>query len=237
MNDDRFEDLVKQMKQQHNAPPETPRDRMWERIDAARQERRGVVRPDFKANRRNRSGFWRLAAAAAAILVLGIAVGRMLPESAPGPVHRAETTVPEQTAPVGADEGGAVRKALRDNDPLLHLAAADLFGRADVLLTELRSTSCANNDLTPMPGWADGILLQTRLVLGAMQQGDQSEDAEAGQIEDLLLDLEMVLVQIVGLAGGDCDRDVAWIREGLAKHSTVERLRLMSDNGKNQRPL
>jgi hypothetical protein len=49
---------IKEMANKHLDTPEVPRDRMWERIDAARSERRGIVAPDFKPKTRP---VWRVA--------------------------------------------------------------------------------------------------------------------------------------------------------------------------------
>ena len=209
MDDREFDELVETMKSGHNQPPETPRDRMWERIDASRSERRpgkgkiaGILTPRV----------WRLTAAAAAVLVLGIAIGRMVPrDNVPmGPL--VENTAP--TAPLLATTDP------RTGDLLYRKAAADLFGRADILLTDFKVTPCADQDLEAVPDWAGGMLLQTRLLMGSPVAQDQN-------MHDLLLDLELVLAQIVGINKDNCARDVAWIRDAIEEKSTIDRLRVM----------
>ena len=71
-----------------------------------------------------------------------------------------------------------------------------------------------------VPNWAGGMLLQTRLLMGT----SIAQDPEMGA---LLLDLELVLAQIVGISKENCARDVAWIRDAMAENSTINRLRLM----------
>ena len=39
MMDDRFDDVLRDLAQDYNRPPETPRELMWARIRAVRQER------------------------------------------------------------------------------------------------------------------------------------------------------------------------------------------------------
>ena len=209
MDDREYEELVKTMKSQHNQPPDTPRDRMWEQIEASRAERR---QPKGKIVGTITPRVWRLAAAAAAVLVLGIAIGRMVPRnSAPvGPM--VENTVP--LAPIETTTASPTR------DLLYQKAAADLFGRADILLTDFKVTPCADQDLETVPEWAGGMLLQTRLLMGSPVAQDQ-------EMHNLLLDLELVLAQIVGINKNNCARDVAWIRDAMEEKSTIDRLRFM----------
>ncbi len=47
----------------------------------------------------------------------------------------------------------------------------------------------------------------------------------------LMVELELVLAQIVGLSRENCAQDMAWIQKGLQENSTLERLRLVSDDG------
>jgi hypothetical protein len=222
MDDREFDELVKTMQNRHNPPPETPRDRMWERIDAARADRRarrrGILRPGFRtrppfSSRR----LWLQFGAAAAVLVLGIAIGRMtLPggsprEPLPGGVARSGSADPARPE--------TVRPA--DTRNLLYSkAAADLFGRADALLTDFQVSGCSQQDLAQVPDWAGGMLVQTRLLLG-------TPVGHGPEMRELLLDLELVLAQIVGLSKDNCARDAAWIRDALTQKSTIDRMRLL----------
>ena len=211
MNDHELDELVDAMRENHNNPPETPRDRMWERIEAARRERKVVRLPD------RRRLWWRLGLSAAAVLLLGVAIGRM-------------TTAPD-APPVVADTGSTsppvagVPDVRMDPAPqdettaLVRHAALNLFGRADVLLTDLKVSNCSDKDLRPVPAWAGGLLTQTRLLLDS----PLGEDAET---RALLLDLELVLARIAGLSREDCARDVDRIRRDLDDNSTLDRLRL-----------
>ena len=222
-----LESLVEAMKTQHNKPPETPRDKMWERIDAARAESRGndgaqIVRPDFQAGQWFQSARFRQAAVAvAAVLVLGIAIGRNIPRNGdlPSPVAVIQTM--DQTT-------GSVVASVKTTSPstgnlLYEKAATDLFDRADALLTDFKVTPCTDQDLNTIPHWADGMLLQTRLLMGTPVAVDP-------EMNDLLLDLELVLAQIVGLNQDNCARDVAWIRDAMAEKSTIDRLRQLKPN-------
>jgi len=101
------------------------------------------------------------------------------------------------------------------------LAARDLFSRADFLLTDFKVRSCGKDDLSEVPAWAGGMLVQTRLLMDT----DVAEDVE---MKILLDELELVLAQIVGLSRDNCARDMAWIRRGLQERDTIDRLRTVS---------
>ena len=81
MTDDRFEDFVRQAAQEYNAPPETPREEMWQAIAA----RRGVVRQATPMGRpMHRVRSWvRTGIGIAAILLIGVAIGRFTSRSQP----------------------------------------------------------------------------------------------------------------------------------------------------------
>ena len=208
MKDRELERLVETMRAQHNPPPETPRDRMWERIEAARRRGATPARPA----RFTRARVWTTAAALAAVLVLGVAIGRW---SSSPPSGAVQETVAQLADPDTAGGEGP------DTTNLLYIkAAGDLFDRADVLLTGFKVTPCAEQDLQAVPDWAGGMLLQTRLLLNTPVAEDQA-------LRDLLLDLELVLAQIAGLNRNNCARDAAWIRDALDQQATIDRLRLL----------
>lgn len=182
---------------EYNAPDEPPREEMWARIwerisqddadvldlDAARKQRvtRVEGRPGLRGGEGTpglrRIGGW--AVAAAAVLVLGIGIGRM---SAPGP---------SQTA------GPTASPAARSNTGL-GLAARDHLDRTESLLTMVRADARDGRVDPEVAGWAEDLLAQTRLLL-------DRPDGVDPEVRDLLLDLELVLVQVAGAAGTEAD--------------------------------
>jgi hypothetical protein len=200
-----------EMARLHNRPPEVPRDRMWERIDAARAERRSVLQPDFTPRPRPVYRTLRLTAAVAAVLVIGIFIGRLTENTVTVPVI--------DTAPVAVTRPEPARPDVKSD--VYAMAARDLFGRADFLLTDFKVRSCGTDDLTEVPDWAGGMLVQTRLLMGT----SAADDIE---MKNLLNELELVLAQILGLSRDNCARDMAWIRQGLQERSTIDRLRTVS---------
>jgi hypothetical protein len=196
---------LKKMARSHNPPPEIPRDRMWEKINAARSGSRGVLEPDFTPRRGQTFRILRMAAGVAAILVLGVFIGRMteqqpVPDPVPVAVHQVDPEVKKD---------------------IYRLAARDLFSRADFLLTDFKVRSCGKDDLTEVPAWAGGMLVQTRLLM-------DTSVAEDIEMKNLLDELELVLAQIVGLSRDNCASDMAWIRQGLQERDTIDRLRTVS---------
>jgi hypothetical protein len=94
MNDHELDDQIRQLAQSYNEPPATPRDTMWSRIEGARAERTLVA---ISAGRRMH--WLRMGAGIAAVLVVGIGIGRLSREVT-GP---AAPTLASATRPVTAD--------------------------------------------------------------------------------------------------------------------------------------
>jgi hypothetical protein len=76
MTDKRIDELVEQEAKRYNAPGDVPREEIWNRIQAARRD--GLAKPQTSSSAR-RLWMWTGAAiAAAAMLALGISLGRMM---------------------------------------------------------------------------------------------------------------------------------------------------------------
>ena len=187
------DELLERVGRAYNAPPATPRDAMWTAIEARLDAPAGADMIDLEAERRRRAGRrWPFAwaAAAAAVLVLGIGIGRM---SAP---------VPElPRAVVSEDEAPSA----------LTYAAAEHLERTELLLRLVRSDA-SRGAFDPLTReWAQGLLLETRLLLDAGVAGGEPA------MHVLFEDLELVLAQIVGAMGGDAgDGERARSELGLA---------------------
>src|SRR6266436_5691284 len=110
MTDDRFDERLRQAAQDYHRPPATPREELWTRIAAARAARRRqvlVIRP-----------LLRWGAGIAALLALGVAIGRWSAR--------------------GAESSGSPALAARtDQVPTLayRVAAAQYLTRTEALLT------------------------------------------------------------------------------------------------------
>jgi len=215
MSDEPMDPIVEQIRETYNVPTETPREQMWEAISGRLGENQTNAGPDHEAaadvidltaardrraeeaasaTRSARSMGW--AVAAAAVLVFGIGVGRM---TAPGAVETAAVST------VGVDVGSAA----------LTLAAQEHFGRTESLLTMVRADARAGRVDPTTARWASGLLSQTRLLI--------DQDGSDLTVNDLLLDLELLLIQIVGVSEtGSVDEARARTELELALRSLEE---------------
>lgn len=166
-------DLVREVDAETDAQVEVPREMMWARIQRERARTPApIARPQpWYASRQ--------IAAAAAVLVTGVAIGRyMVPSQAPMvPVVRDSAVA--STAP------GMAMSA----DPS-YVAMQEHLVRTVALLTTVRDESVqrdANADLAPR---AKELLSTTRLLLDQPQLRDE-------RTRRLLQDLELVLVQVI----------------------------------------
>jgi hypothetical protein len=184
----------RRMAELYHAPPETPRDAMWTAIEARLGERPTgggdiVDLEEARARRVQRSAgtgsahrFAGWAVAAAALVVMGIGIGRM--------------TVPEGDAPaaaVTASVNPPVSRPAGVTSASLAMAAREHFGETESLLTMVRADARAGQVDPATRAWAEGLLGQTRLLL-------DTEGETTPAVHDLLLDLELVLIQIVGVS-------------------------------------
>ena len=123
------------MAQDYHRPPETPRDEMWARISAERARRRDAA----KVVPLRRWMTW--SAAAAAVLVLGIAIGRW-------------------------SIGGKVPPPDQRNTAIAYrVAAAPYLTRTEALLTSFRTESRNGKVDADFAVQAQDLLVTTRLML------------------------------------------------------------------------
>lgn len=192
MNERDRDELSELLREEYNAPPPTPRDEMWAAIEAGLEPRTTGVRSlDSAPSRRwaalRRPLAW--SAAAAAVLVVGVGIGR-LTAPAPAPVAEAPAFMPN-----GVDA------------TVLRVAAVEHLGRSETLLRMVRADGRSGRMDPALGTWARGLLTQTRLLL------DSSEDQDPA-MRELLEDLELVLVQIVGVSQASGE-DESQVREEL----------------------
>jgi hypothetical protein len=196
MNDDRFEERMREAARDYHQPPEPPRDAMWAAIAAERRRRAEprvfVLRPALR---------WGLAMAA--VLLVGIAIGRLL-----GP----------RTATVNSALGPDTTP--RSGSNLAYsVAAAQYLNRTETLLTGFRADARAGRVDTLFTDQARELLTSTRLLL-------QCPAGQDPHLKPLLEDLELVLAQIARLPGSGRDTlDVDLITQGMDQQSVLTRLR------------
>lgn len=197
MSEDGNKDVWSPIRDAYNAPAGTPKEEMWSAIshrlgwtgdaerravgsemhDLAEARRRLGGSPAGSAPAIHRVAGW--AVAAAAVLVIGIGIGRM---SAPGPVA---------TGPAAGAAAAGTGVAL---------AAREHLGRTESLLTLVRADARDGRVDPAVAEWAEDLVAQTRLLL------DRPGGVEPG-VRALLMDLELVLVQVVGAARAGSETD------------------------------
>lgn len=218
--DDRFDDLLRDAARQYNEPPETPRDAMWERIVAARAEAAENAEETEKVAARIlpfrtvlSARPFRIAAGIAAVLALGIGLGRLSvsPSNTPSPSH----TVANQPAP----------RVPRGNNAAYELATTEYLSQSETFLTLFRVSlrqNAGNEQLAAAT--ARQLLATNRLLL-------DSPAAKDSKTKLLLQDLELVLAQIAQLSPQSPSRDLDLITEGLERAAVMTRLRTAVPSG------
>jgi hypothetical protein len=196
MTDDGLGERLERAAREYHRPPATPREEMWARVQAERTRRRSTprvieLRPWLR---------WSLAAAA--VLLVGVAIGRF---SAPDGHQTAADVVailPPQAGP----------------DLAYRVAAAQYLTRTEALLTGFRGDVRRTASDTQFVEQARELLLTTRLMLG-------SPVAKSPRMKALLEDLEVVLAQIATLPSGRRGEDARLINEAIEQRSVLLKLR------------
>jgi hypothetical protein len=194
-DDEKFNEWLQGAAKGYHAPRSTPREEIWARIEAERARRttRRVIelRPWMR---------WGLAAAA--VLVLGIGIGRFTANQSAG--GRGGTSV-------AADTGGS-------RDVAYQVAATQYLSRTETFLTGFRADLRAGRVDTRFMGQARDLLTTTRLLL-------DSPAADDPRMRALLEDLELVLAQISQLEAGRDNRNSDLITQDMDQRSVLPKLR------------
>jgi hypothetical protein len=215
MNEKWMNEELERLREGYNSPPETPREEMWSVIQARLEPRGedmaslGVARRE-RGIRRYRALRW--ATAAAAVLVVGIGIGRL---SAPGDLPEVAMTSPNVIAP---------------NPDVFRAATVDHLARTESMLTLVRADARAGRIPPSMAQWSSTLLSQTRLLMDAQGSNDPV-------MTELLRDLELVLVQLVGITNG-ASGDQARVRsemdlalQGLEENEVLPRIQAVVPAG------
>lgn len=214
MIDDQQDDSLRALAADYNDPPPVPREEIWARIQAARKAPAVATPADqpaapgvlpFRRTPSRRAPAARALAwvtGAAALLALGIGIGRLSTGSEPPAAEPVAAGRPGQT---GSERAAA----------LLTVAVNQYLGRTETLLTGVRTGDVGNE----YAGAASELLSMTRLLLDSPALGDPAT-------RELLSDLELVLTQIVVLpATGNADQERTLITAGMEHHNLMPRLR------------
>jgi len=191
MSDDQLDERLRAAARDYNLPPETPREEMWARIQAGRRAA-GPRSPRILLFPR-RWVPW--AAAAAAILAVGIGIGRI--------------SVGPETA---SWEGPST------NATTYRLAAQEHLSQSEAFLTLFRTSLEDRTDHRLASASARQLLATNRLLL-------DSPAAVEPATRLLLEDLELVLAEIAQLSPRSRAEDLQLIRDGIEQGDVMPRLR------------
>jgi len=209
MSDERNDRLWDAVRGEYHAPPETPSGEMWDaivpRLGGAEGESEVVDLTAARVRKAQKSSRWMgWSAAAAAVLVMGIGIGRMTAPVSPG-----------EGVPVVASTAGST----------LSFAARETLGRSETLLTMVRADVQAGRVDPAVATWTLVLLSETRLLLDS---GIEDES-----VRELLEDMELVLVQLVGVMGGgdgltDLQRsEIELALQGMSDRQVLPRIQAM----------
>jgi hypothetical protein len=230
MLDDRSDDQWRDAVRNYNLPPETPRDEMWAAIQAKRLEKavgeraekadgkeaegkeaEATVTPlrSLRSVRRFSFRPYRLPIGIAALLALGIGVGRLTAPPTEVPVQPTITTapVPQPTS-----------------DLAYRLATTEHLSQSETFLTLFRASVSRGGNEQLASATARQLLATNRLLL-------DSRAASNSRTRLLLQDLELVLAQIAQLSGQPSAPDLDLITEGLEDSGVMSRLRTAVPSG------
>ena len=201
-------DAIRAAAREINTPPATPREEIWARVQAARLDRRVIPiesarRSDSQTVKRSdgqtvrRFTVW--AAGIAAILLIGIALGRGTVTNSPVPGPSTISALPDSTLPQ------------EKKNAAYTMAAVQHLTRVETFLTTLRTAPDQQ-----FSGQARELLISTRLLLDAKDMDPR--------LHKLMSDLEDILVQIVQYDASGAREDLDLITDGLEERQVLPRL-------------
>ncbi len=205
MDDDRFDDVIRDLPRDFNTPSELPLDEMWGVIeDAHFNSPASPRRPGGMTSRAP----W---LAAAAALVIGVGIGRYvtLGKNAQPSGGTAAGVASTQSLTSGADTS-AIADVYRDQ-------TSRYLGQAAALLISLPPQDASGRADAAFAEKAADLLVTTRLLM-------DSPPAQDPKLRSLLEDLELVLVQIARLRGERNKGDLDLIHQAVEQGDVLSRL-------------
>jgi hypothetical protein len=190
MKEEQFERFMKDAAETYNRPPVAPLDEMWAAIDA---EAFGSKAPARRVVTLIGNPWLRMAA----VLVLGIAIGRGMQKSTPAPA-------PQATISEVADS--------------YQLTTDRYLGQTVALLVQLPRQLQSGHTDTAFISRANQSLTTLRLLM-------DSPAASNPRLRSLFEDLELVLVQVVQMPRGGSATEAHLIQQAMQQRDVMPRLR------------
>jgi len=210
MDDQRIDDVLRDLPRNFNTPTEPPLDEMWTVIEEAHFNAPIPISSTRVITSRGPMTSRAPWLAAAAALVIGIGVGRYLPRGA-RPAENAASPALAVNSALPASDTSAVADAYRDQ-------TNRYLGQAAALLISL-PTKDANGKTDAVFAYkASDLLVTTRLLI------DSPAAAEDPKLHSLLEDLELVLVQVARLRGEKNKGDLDLIHQAVEQGDVLSRL-------------
>ena len=194
MTDDSLNKALKEMAEEYNEPPATPREEMWAHIQTLRLQRHRRQR-----SRLVRLGGWGVGIAAA--LVIGVGIGRRSEPETP--------VTPDTVVVLGGNE-------TNNATDLYQFAATQHLAQVEVFLTMFRLDASGGRPVEESGVAATDLLSTTRLYL-------DSPASENAQLRNLLEDIELVLAQIAQLTRDNAE-ELTLIDESIEQNGVLLRL-------------
>jgi len=162
--------------------------------------------------------------AAAALLVMGVGIGRV---SSPGVVPEVAVVAPDGAEASSPAPGGETRDLARSQAAFRFAAVSHLLN-SESLLTMVRNDAEAGRYDAAVGGWAGELLTETRLLMDSPAGADPA-------IGDLLEDLELILVQLARMStDGTADRskdEMDLIARGMDQQEMLLRIQAVVPAG------
>ena len=201
---DRLPEQIVALAREHNAPPPTPRDEIWQRIQAVRHKSvpsDGVIPLPVRRTVPRTARWLAWGAGIAAVLALGIGLGRLsLPTSGEAPA---------QVAANQSDSAAPSR-----SNVAYALTAAQHLSMVETFLTTLRTSTEVDSSFTVR---ARELLSSTRLL--------QDAPGMDPRLRRLLSDLEDILVQVAQFDRSRGAEELDLITDGLEERQVLPRVR------------
>ncbi|HET9637159.1 MAG TPA: hypothetical protein VFP26_14615 [Gemmatimonadaceae bacterium] len=198
MDEDRFDEVIRDLPSTFNAPPPPPLDEMWSVIEDSH----------FSAPRAktSRGSFFSTPWLAAATLLIGIGIGALIP-----PVKAPPAAQPPMAQTVTTRDTSAVADAYRDQ-------THQYLGQAAALLISLPTKDGSKTADSAFSNKAADLLVTTRLLI------DSPAASQDVKLRSLLEDLELVLVQIARLRNERSRSDLDLIHQAVEQGDVLSRL-------------
>ncbi len=198
MTEERFEEFLQRTLPELDDVPTPPREAMWAQIDQARR----FARPAHRSSSRRVWVNWGVGLAA--MLAIGVGIGRMTSSSQLAPMRTQQASVSDVTP----------------NRTTYEVAVAQHLSRADALLTSFRTQPETETPDPQLARFARDLLTSTQLLL-------DSPAADDPEVAALLGDLELILAQIARMSTASPDeREI--IQDGMNRTAVLPRLRATS---------